>query len=113
MKYIAKYLPVDKPWTDGCTIINASGEHHIWDESSIGWAKEQWKVAELFIVGNEFNEQVVICRPSKESMKWLKAGMEIKRTDIIFRDKDEPVFGTIALTNHIECPVCHHYPGKK
>lgn len=81
MKYIAKYLPVDKPWTDGCAIINSSGEHTNWDENEmIQTIKSHYKVADLFIVGNEFNEQVIICRPSKESMTWLKAGMEVKRT---------------------------------
>lgn len=108
--YIAKYLPVDKPWTDGCTIINSSGEHHIWEENSIGWPKHAWKVAELFIVSFEFNFQVVICRPSEASQKWLKAGMEIKKTDIV-----EPYESTMGgiFVHHIECPICGHYPGKK
>lgn len=105
MKYIAKYLPVDRPWTDGCTIINSSGEHHIWDENSIGWNKEQWRVAELFIVANEFNEQVVICQPSKETMKWLKAGMEVKSWEV--------VRGISDSSYHIKCPTCGYYPNKE
>lgn len=102
MKYIVKYLPVDKPWIDGCTIINSNGEHHIWDQSLDDYQKQQWRVAELFIVGNHFNEQVIICKPSGESIRWLKPGMEIYSWQV--------VQGITENTFHIQCPTCGHYP---
>ncbi len=112
MKYIAKYLPVDKPWTDGCTIINSSGEHHVWEEYSLGWPESQWRVAELFIVASEFNQHHIVCVPSEETKKWLKPGMEVSSFNIV-QNEDDLKDKNWNEIRHIKCPTCGHYPGKK
>lgn len=81
MKYTAKYLPIDSPWTEGCTLINQIGENLQWDGVELGWNKECWRVAELFLVSFEFNTMKIVGRPSPETAKWLKPGMKVKACD--------------------------------
>lgn len=114
--YKAKYLPVDKPWTDGCTIIDSEGRPSTWDADSCTTKddtfKSMHKVAELFIVTEEFNEMKIIGRPDAGAQKWVKEGMEFKHyqfktpaIDLTNVDK------TMVLI--ISCPTCGHIHREK
>lgn len=83
MKYLLKYLPVDKPLTDGCTIIDIWGTHQIYN--STGSFSENYiktcKVAELFFVSYAWNEMKIMGRPAPDVLKWLKPGEWVKAID--------------------------------
>ncbi len=85
--YIAKYLPVEKAWKDGCTIIDRKGNAREWEELScctdVDEFKKSHRVAELFIVAYEFNEIRVVGRPSATAMRWVKSGMEFKEFNVL------------------------------
>jgi hypothetical protein len=80
MKYTAIYLPVDKPRTDGCTMINAAGYTAIYSEADKQDYLTFWKVAELFLVAYEYNERVIIGQPSPKA-RWIKPGTEVRAAD--------------------------------
>lgn len=80
MLYKSLFLPVDKPLEDGCDIINQSGEVFTYNESSDFWHKEAIRRAELFLVSMEFNQLVVIGKPSPAA-KWLTNGIDVKAID--------------------------------
>lgn len=78
--YTAMYLPVDKPKVEGCMLMNVRGEVFEWDGIDKGW-HSSCRVAEIFIVQEEFNTRKVIGQPSPLAMRWLKAGAQIKESD--------------------------------
>ncbi len=39
------------------------------------------KAAELLLVKTVFNENVIVGKPSRDALRWLKAGMEVKACD--------------------------------
>lgn len=83
--YKAMYLPVDRPWTDGCIVIDSSGVARHWDENNcleVTNFKERHKVAELFIVSHDFNQIKIVGIPSKAALKWIHAGMSFKHFNV-------------------------------
>lgn len=122
MFYKALFLPVDKPLEDGCDIINQSGEVFTYNESSDFWRKDAIRRAELFLVSYEFNQIVVIGRPSPEAT-WLKNGMDVKACDCeewVYSTKEKKWHGKINAKDvpmswsvddycfcwRIKCPTC-------
>ena len=103
MLYTLKYLPVDKPLEDGCTVINLKGEHFTYDAASaVGWNLDSIRVAEPFLVSNEFNQQVIVGKPMPSALKWLKPGMVLKSVDccLMSLDQDNVYFMLVG------CPTC-------
>lgn len=84
-EYEVKYLPILRPWTDGCTYITHDGKHYTWDESHVDAQrhKESGRVAELFLVGMDFNQQIVVGAISEHSKKWVQPGMLIKKYNVV------------------------------
>lgn len=81
MPYKVMYLPVDKPITDGCKVINRSGVVTTYEEETpIELVKRHLKRAELFIVTEEFNQRVIVGKPARTN-KWIKAGDELRAID--------------------------------
>ena len=120
MLYKALFLPVDKPLEDGCDCVFQSGEHYIYDESKSQFIKAAIKRAELFLVSYEFNQLIVVGKPSPEAL-WLKNGMNVKEVDceLYMHDKYgwvniirvEPNDLKFVLENkttywRIKCPTC-------
>lgn len=99
MYYIAKYLPVDKPFTDGCTVINQAGEHFTYNEAE-AWNKATLRVAEMYLIAVEFNVEHAVGRPSAVAQTWLKPGMHIKTINC-HQEKD-----TLTPTFRVKCPCC-------
>lgn len=114
MKYKAIYLPVDKPLTDGCIVIDVDGNVCNYNKEDNRDYYKYRKVAELFLVSVEFNEVWVVGRPSEESLKWLKGGVEVKSVDcqkgIVYNEEWRPIAGELYSSNavvfRIKCPVC-------
>lgn len=110
--YKLLYLPTsDQIFFDGCTVINHKGQHFIYDETQ-AWDKAGLRVAQLMIVENEFNEQIVIGIPSLVALRWVKAGMEIKAVDCKL-NSTAAVPGYPYPDVHynvfsISCPTCNH-----
>ena len=79
--YKALFLPIDKLHTDGCDVVDSSGQHHIWDETRhTDKDKEHLKVAEIFLVDYRFNQIVIVGKPSPEAV-WLKNRVDVKAAD--------------------------------
>jgi len=105
MKYKAIYLPVDKPLTDGCKIINSSGEVFTYTEDNkIGWAIPSIKVAEMFLVKEEYNQRIVVGYITPDATKWVTPGMEFKTFECVNIKDDEDQF--YLPTFSIVCPTC-------
>lgn len=82
MLYKLVYLPVDREPQDLDTIMLSNGEMFPFKSSeALGWLRSSIKVVEPFLVSYLWNEMKVIGRPSPEVLKWLKAGMEVKKVD--------------------------------
>ncbi len=122
MKYTLKYLPVDKPIEDGCTIMDIDGRAYVFN-SNVGYSPEhlaQVKVCELFLVAHEFNRMKVIGRPAPDVLKWLKPGESVKSTscEVWYKtiqgewapsyDIREPIAENEINTHwlRVECPTC-------
>lgn len=106
MLYHLKYLAVDKPLTDGCTVINQAGEVIPYEEKA-GWSdsyKASVRVAEPFLVAYLYNEMKVIGRPSQFA-PWLKPGMSVKAVDCEL-SLINPIGNGIEEVWHIKCPTC-------
>lgn len=119
--YIAKYLPVDRPWTDGCIMIDAQGNHKQWDESGYEAEayKQHCKVAELFIVEYEYNLLKIVGKPNASAMKWIKPGMEFKHFNVEATEQkvyhgniitlgENCDYETYCPIVNITCEVCGH-----
>lgn len=117
-KYL--FLPVDKPLTDGCWIINQSGEPFVYDETRTpGWNPASIRVAEPWLVCTDFNLLELVGQVSPK-VKWLKPGDEVKKVDCSFPhiwddakhcfvDTPEPGKGLdFGFTPYvrIKCPMC-------
>lgn len=120
MIYTAIYLPVDRPWTDGCTYLDSSGAIHEWaaGEYDADQEKKRGKVADIFIVGYEFNQMKIIGQPSESARKWIKPGMQFKHFNVVPTETkvyhgnydvvDEAASGGYSSIVNIRCDVCNH-----
>lgn len=82
MYYTFLFLPSDLPFTDGCNIIDQSGNLHAYDETHhTPETKRLYRVAEPWLVSTQFNKQEPMWRPSPKALKWLKSGDQVKVAD--------------------------------
>ncbi len=122
--YTAMYLPVDRPWTDGCMYLTSSGDHHEWDAADIDAqkVKEKGKVADLFIVGYEYNQLRIVGQPSAAAKRWIKPGMQFKQFNVVATE-DTVYHGNRDVATqaggsyytqivNIRCEVCKHMSEK-
>lgn len=114
------YLPVDRPWKDGCTYLDSSGTHHEWDASGYDAekVKERGKVADLFIVGYEYNQLKIIGQPSVAARKWLKPGMQFRKFNVVATE-GKVYHGNFTVVPgedgapytpvvNVRCEICNH-----
>lgn len=105
MSYKAMYIPTsDQIWVDGCKYIDKNGEVFEYNPGVNLYTnnfKENHRVAELMIVDMQFNQTVIVGRPSPDA-KWLKNGMDIKPSDVLLLNKGED---GISMYN-IRCFTC-------
>lgn len=101
--YTVKYLPVDKPLTDGCIVIDRSGKNFVFNSYTHHHMEDDVRVAELFLVAYDYNQPVVVGRPAPASLKWVKPGIEVTHGNCEFypTNADDQI-PTVA----IRCPCC-------
>jgi hypothetical protein len=100
--YKLLYLPTkDQIFTDGCTVIDLNGEVSEWKEHHD--TQDYIRVAEPFLVRFEYNQMIIVGRPSVKSLRFLNVGQDIKSVDtnmLLVPEKD----GYYRI--QIRCPVC-------
>lgn len=122
MYYQLLYLPVDKAPTDGCNIIDQSGDLHTYNANDISlWSQCNCRVAEPFLVKTEYNETVIVGRPSPRALRWMKNKDQVKIVDCqtwiyddiagqfvepLLPDTSIPANNGLSIYIRIRCPHC-------
>ena len=122
MKYTLLYLPVDKPITEGCVLIRPDGktfEYYKADGLEDSYISK-CKVAELFFVKEEYNQQKIVGKPSPGVLKWAKVGESFRSLDCnpgfitnnAWKDVAVDTYNMIKYKEdvfiQVKCPTCGH-----